>query len=451
MGCKSKAMSKPNPSAIKDTQENKEPAEDLRKLNSTQLARRIFSGDISTESLRALPAQSLYLAIQRHGIESCVELLELMTEAQYQSLLDFEFWTKDSFRDEKFWEWLSLINEDDSLDLFIQFMELVDPNVLGLIVSRYVESHITDEATDAAPGAGFYTPDNGHCWIRFHIEDKDRHALFGKFMAVIFQTKTELFYHLIAEAGARTSMEFEEEAYQIKRTHMLDIGIPDEETIAKIHTPIAASEIKRIFKADQESSTHYTDVSIDPLIYDGFSPQPLAGLVGELLEGDKGTEAEGQLSLISNASLFFFGVELSSFEDVQLHLHKVRGAINIGLESVLKTSEDVISVREIYDKLGFETLYRLGLHPLTNLKNKAANVLESQKSRLRKENQALLDLLEALSQRLPAIPDYITREGKVDEALLQAHSERQFVTLLPISYLAQIENLAELLAQEHLH
>ncbi|HQH27617.1 MAG TPA: DUF6178 family protein, partial [Oligoflexia bacterium] len=183
----------------------------LPALSALQLARMILSAPVPEHIISCLPAQSLYMAVQALGLESAREIIEAASDEQYRLLLDLHLWDKDSFNEENFWDWLSVIDDPDSFDSLQHFQECLDPRLTALVIQRNVAVQVNEEPTEVPPGAGWYTPDKGYTWLRILCTEAEEHRLLGRFLALLFDQNPELFYQLIALPQAATAIELEEE------------------------------------------------------------------------------------------------------------------------------------------------------------------------------------------------------------------------------------------------
>ncbi len=331
-----------------------------------QVMKAISSGDISVQQLRSLPAQHLYMAIQALGLESVPEVLLDITTAQYQLLLDFEFWSKDSFQEEHFFEWLYAIDEDDSFDQFEKLLLSMDIELLALMIARRVRAVVHEEATEQSPGVGWYTPDNGTTWVLIDIEDPRRHRVLGKLLAYLVQRSPETFYQLVLSVGAATPIEIEEECYQTQRRRLADQGIPDHEDGWRVHVALAESVAESRIAAYLEEYQPAVEVSTEVVapISTGF--QAFDSFLASLSDRES---IEVELAGLLNAAVVYFGVDFSDEPRMERIANQVRGAINVGIERARELTSAPNEV--LHGALGVRGLYQLGLGLLYALRSQA--------------------------------------------------------------------------------
>ena len=276
-----------------------------------RLVSAIQSGDISNSELRRLPAQHLYMAIQAAGLESVVDILSLIQSEQYQLLLDFELWSRDSFQEEHFFDWLLTIDEQDSFEPLEKLLTSMDIEILSLLIARQVETVVYEEPTDLPPGPQWYTPDGGSTWVLIKVENPRQHRVFGKLLAYLFQRSAETFYQLVLSSGDQTPTEIEENCYQTQRRRLSGIGIPDHEVGWQIHTPLAESVAAQRILSELESRG--TEIELPDLNVQLKSSglQPLQQFIDTLsVRADAANEIEAETAKLLNAAVVFFGIDV---------------------------------------------------------------------------------------------------------------------------------------------
>jgi len=331
-------------------------------LSTKRLGRALFQGDITNQELRALPAQSLYMGIQSLGLESAGDVLAEITAKQYSRLLDFELWNKDLFLEDKFWNWLSIIDNRSDLQPLQRFIQCLPRTLLALIVSRNVTTAISEEPTAEPPGPNYFTPDRGYTWVSINIENETNYFLLGKLLASIFDGQPEFFYQLLATAGESTSIELEEESYQERRSNLLIEGIPDHPTAAKVCSPITPELYLAELNSSPWKGIGNSIVSVEPVVYDGGLGKSLAKLLEDVARerGDEGVdELKGELTLIANAALVFYDANFSEAKGVEQILEGIKDAIESGLNAAAEASK--LSLFELHYRAGLVPVFRLGL------------------------------------------------------------------------------------------
>lgn len=389
-----------------------------RDLGASQLARTIFKAELPEQFIRTLPAQSLLLTIRHNGLGSSADLIRIATIEQCRLLIDFDCWEGDRFHEDNFWEWLSLTDAEDSLEILQKLTKCFDLKLVSLLIARYVQVVTMEEPTEAPPAPGFYTPDNGSTWLSLEIEDSHKHFLLARLLALIFETNAELFYQLIAVTGVGTPSQLEEEAFQDKTKRLAGEGIPDAETAAHINSPLPQPQLKLLLVQHPGHDVVPDIQVVTPLVYEPTSIEPLASMVRDL-QGSEDFMAE--LTLLMNAAIVFWHVDFSSYDQVQKLAAKVRGALNIGLERALESrSYGSDQLRGIYDAIGLKNLYRAGLAPLFDLRSKARRFKEN--GSMPAELQLIL---EGARELFPSMPANFTSEGifKAEEGILKAEKK----------------------------
>lgn len=361
-------------------------------LSAAHLSRTIFDAELPEQFIKEFSAQSLFLAVKHCGLESSGDLLQLASVEQCQLILDFDLWNKDLLDEHQFWRWLELADEDDSIEFLQKLLKCVDLKLIALIIARHADIIFSDEPTNEPPAPRYYTPDGGRTWIGIKLEDGLRHFLLGKLLALIFESNAELFYQLIAISSTHTETMLEEEAFADRTRRISAEGIPDSDLCASLHRPIYDNEIKELLatSTNQEKIILAKDIRpVEPLVYQPTELEPFESLVSEALHND---EFQSELTLIMNAALVHFKVDLSEYPEIVRLTEKVRGAINIALEHLINFSGKT-SI-ELYQQLGLQRLYRLGISKLRELQRHVHALRQSTSLELGCLESAGLDALQ---------------------------------------------------------
>ncbi len=380
-----------------------------RGFSSRSLFKAIFDSERPEEFARSLPAQSLYLAVRHAGLSSAADILLLTSVEQSRLLLDLDCWNKDSFNEEHFWEWLALGDDEEGLLLLQRLIQSIDLKLIGLLISRHVEVVTVDESTDAPPGPGYYTPDQGHTWIFLKFEDESKHFLFGRLLAMLFETNADLFYQLLATPGVATSSMLEEDSYTERNKRLASEGIPEPALALETHAPLSPSEIRVLLDGAPKSVSLRDIATVQPLVYDSATPQPLARILEDPRFRDN---LEAEVTFIMNAALVHFHIDISNMVAVQQLAERVKGAINLGMQSAEKHCSR--SAEEMVKHVGLRPLYQHGHFLLSELRTCARKVTHARTDHTSEE---LKEALLAVGARFPYVPQFLrVRLSTVEQA-----------------------------------
>lgn len=389
-------------------------------FNSRNLIKAIFDDQNPELVVRTIPAQSLYVAIRSQGLESSAELLEIATLEQCRLLLDFDCWSRDSFREDHFWEWLAITDATDSLALLQKILKVCDLKLIALMIARYVEVISFEQPEDAPPGPNFYTPDRGRTWLSLKTEDQNEIFLMNRLLALLFESNSDLFYQILSIPGIATPSELEEESYQEKQKRLSSEGIPDMEFAAELNAPLPTELLLSEVSKTTSQATIEDISAVEPVIYEGSFEEPLRSLVNQLLYDEA---FESELTLLLNASIVHYGIDISEITQVLQIADKVKGALNLGLEHALSVNER--SAIDLYKALGLRGIYRHGLSLLNDLRKEARTVERLGHEHLSAET---LVVVQGLMQRFPAVPDWVKNSAERDpEKVDPRFSAIQFV------------------------
>lgn len=409
-----------------DEQSPTVPVIRAKSFNSRNLIKAIFDAESPEQVVRTIPAQSLYVAIRSQGLESSAELLEIATTEQCRLLIDFDCWSRDSFREDHFWEWLAITDATDSLALLQKILRVFDLKLIALMISRYVDAVAFEEPADQPPGPNYYTPDKGRTWLSLKTENREHIFLMNRLLALLFESNTDLFYQILSIPNVATPSELEEESYQEKQRRLASEGIPDNEYAAEVNSPLS-DELLLAAVAQSELRASIEDISaVESVIYEGSFAEPLRSLVNQLLY-DESFEIE--MTLLLNAAIVYYGVDVSEITQVLQMAEKVKGALNLGLENALKiTKRPAI---ELYKIVGLRSLYRNGLSQLTRLVQRARTIERLDKKDVPEASQIII---QGLLQRFPSMPVWIKEKPESDEKI-----EARFIPIQSLSEISAIE------------
>lgn len=418
---------------------------DLRALSGRELYHAIMGADLPERVVRALPPHSVYRALAYHGVESSLELLEIAPERHYRFFLDMQLWERDTFLEDCFWEWLSAIDQEGTLEPLEKLVRALDTRVLALICRRYVHAVMGDDPTEQPPSPGYYTPDHGYTWIGIEIADAGRHRLLARLLAYIFQTRAELFYQLLNEALAGTALAFEEDAYQERLRRLREEGIPDFESAAKVVAPLSPERFLELAERAERSEVFEVPDTLAPFVVEEGVLEPLSTLMQEIgRDPVRLAEVEAELSLIGNCAVVVYCANLSDASFSERIFGSVRGALNIGLEEgAARAGSTPIA---LFNKLGLQPFFRLGIGRLRELRKRARELCaERQGAFDDPQLQALIDALLADMPVLPVSPEEIAA-GRV-----RYDAEGLEIRTRPFERLAEIREIEALLTERLRH
>ena len=373
-------------------------------LSSAKLAKAIFKADVPEEYVKEMPAETLFMVVKHNGLQSSADLIAMADIEQCKLLLDFDIWHKDELDEDHLWEWFELTDETGELKLLEKILRSVDLSIICLLVMKYVKFEIQEEATEEPPAPEYFTPDKGHTWLNINAPDSNKTFLLGRVLALIFETNAELFYDILGATGEATESEIVENGYQNKTKRLEAEGIPSDEYAYSLNAPLPLTLVKKtIGDADHTVSSDLK--AIQPLVYDSMTVQPLSGRVSKIKNID---EFEAELTLIMNAAIVRFGVDISDYEEIKLLGSKVKGAINIALEALIK--ETALDDIELYNKVGLQKLYRTGLTLLLDLQKKAHAI---PKEALKDVSPECFSTVAGLLEPFPVYPNFFASDGSI--------------------------------------
>lgn len=391
---------------------------------------------------QALQPQVIYSIVAQMGFGGAIELLELTSKEQLAAIIDFHIWQRDEIDLDKLVEVLSCTDATNSLDLLGRVIRAIDLKIIALLISRYVSVVTLDDPSEVPIDEGFVTPDNGSTWLKVETLNPDLHFNLSRVLAYIYETNIQLFYQLISIPTVHTASMLEEEAYMEREKRLQALGFPDEQCSIEVCTPLTPHELKaRLGKISTQNVTPQIlevneDISIENTqpFHLGSSRRDTSRTSKLLSMVRDPAEFEGEFGFLLNCTLMRWHVDLSEIQGVRDMAERVRGAIEIGLEL---TSNLNVNELSSYETIRLRGLFRAGLWYLLELKKDAMAVRT--KADLLDLNRPISQLLEALTDNVPALPDW-WQPG----ITLEAMPETAFISK-PITSLSEIAELKKLL------
>lgn len=369
--------------------------------NPAKLSRAIFEADSPEAFAAALPAQALYMTIQHVGIESAGDLISLATSKQYRTLLDFELWENDSFSEDNFWRWLEAIDEAESLEPTEKFLKSLDYQLLAVLFARHLIHVVYDDGNDQPPGKHFYTPDKGFTWIHIKIQDPLRHRLFGKLLAIIYESKSELFYQLIGMPQTTSETALEEGAFEDKNLRLREFGIPSKHEAWDSQAALNPADFITALERGESAATVEVLSGTTPIASNFNQQQQIERLRDAIISLGLESNLELEISHLANTALVVSETPFSDIQAVRDTITFIRDTLNFSLEYLeTRTKKSAI---ELYQAQGAVAIYRVGLWLLHDLKTKARRVL--QKMPEETIDEALNFVLKSFTEFRPAYPE----------------------------------------------
>lgn len=398
----------------------------------SQFFRSLLDSENLEQVIRDLPASALHIVCRRAGLSSAIELLEISSEEQIRLVLDLDLWAKDRFAEERVWEWLELPDSSQSLTILRKIVRSIDLKLIGFLIQKHVSCIIREDSTDQQPGPDYYTPDNGFTWLRVEMEDSHKAFLLNRLLAQLAAMGMELLYQLLSISSVATLTVLEEDGFQEKERRLAALGFPDADTA--FHLTAALSLTDALASTNQAPSTipvgeFHPNI---PLLIYTQGPEPLREILNQALHE---VAVQNELTLLFNAAIVRWSVDLGDQERTEGFLEFVMGSINIGL-SIASNADPERPLQELFVHLGPSRLFRIGWGDISQLTRQARALQNSARDReLDPRLDALLDGLTGES--FPTVPQFII-EGAKDEKLDQ--------TPVALSSLATLERVKGLLA-----
>ena len=373
-------------------------------VDPKHLTKAIFEAELPEQVVREIPPLNLYMAIQNNSLISSTDLIDIMTTHQRRVILDLDCWEKDEFNEARFFNWLSLTDENNSLDLLKKIFASSDLKLVAFLIGKYVTVHYQTEPTAMPPDGDFYTPDKGYTWIKVDTNNNDYDFLLKRLLALIFETSIELFYQIISVQTVSTSAELEEEALREKNDRLASEGIPTFEESLEINRPITKAKIIEKLKTIKKLPKAPLD-NITPLSINDDIDEPLKSFIANIKDIHT---ALSELSRILNAGIVFYEQSFDNLENMYILSEQIKGILNIGLERLLTETELNDKLKDSYPIINLQDIYRYGLSFINDVRNKAIKILNTKENPSKDPLDSVnLEILTSLSGKIPYLPLFV--------------------------------------------
>ena len=150
--------------------------------------------------------------------------------------------------------------------------------------------------------------------------------------------------------------------------------------------------------------------AVEPLLYEARASKLFAELLRRVSDHEV---VEMEFTYLANAAVVRFGVDFADQEAVLQLCEKIKGAINLACEKLLRDSDR--TVLELHNVLGLEKLYRLGLTDILSIRSLARKVPLEVAEKFKDSDNALFSIVACAREPFPCIPVCINDDGSVVE------------------------------------
>jgi hypothetical protein len=200
----------------------------------------------------------------------------------------------------------------------------------------------------------------------------------------------------------------EEESYQDRVKRLAAEGVPEPEISVQVHAPYAFTDALHDLRENKARKTIEDVRSVEPLLYEARSTRLFAELMRRVTDHE---EVEMEFTYLINAAVVRYGIDFSDQEQLLALCEKVKGAINIALEKLVKDSDR--TVLDVYQVLGLGKLYRLGLTDITSLRSSARKISLEVAEKFKDSDRVLFAVLACAREAFPSMPAFLEDDGSV--------------------------------------
>lgn len=362
----------------------------------------IFEACYSPVSIRSMLAESegrsrirkvavpqLYYGVKQLGPEEIKQLLPHVTEEQWQGIMDLDLWTRDQASERYLLKWhQSLAGTEDAV--VRKLFRAVDPELWILLFRRclgVVPISEEEEVPDFGDRNWMATPDQS---FRLILPDNPEESrLLKELVEKMYSLEPERASALLLHSGIVTSVEAEEECYQLRKRRIEDLGFLDYFEALSVYTEIDSEEA-----LPEKAPVGMKEVSLLPTQLASESSESL--LLLRALSQAEPRETQNlleELFYVCNKVLSADRVSPAEPEQMKNGIRKAVMGMNLGLDwwSSGSFEKAVHGVRMHY----LQSFFHLSYGVLKRLQRRAKEVLEHHSPELGSfEEEALLALVE---------------------------------------------------------
>ncbi len=337
-----------------------EQLDQLRNLPAKKRMERLISDRQGGRLVRAMFPHELYWTAQEIGLDDALPLLELASPGQIGFCLDMELWHGWDFDPTRALEWLAMLREFAE-PAVVAMVDQLDAELLILILQRevIVGGGLGDMAADEEKMVEWDHSFDQVFMLKFR--NPSHSDLIMWFIDLVFRNLRPLYQLLMEGIRNEVSMEMEELCLQFRNSRLADLGFPAPEDARLIYAPLSPAR-------------YIPTVGKEPVVADCLPPVPLeidSSLLGQAL-ALAGDAVRVELSYLLNNALMAEAGEAGERETVRTILQRVKGRLNIALES-LDNGHLEESVR-ILQQEKLVQLFRLGCGILAELRRRGSSV-----------------------------------------------------------------------------
>ncbi len=344
--------------------------------------------------IRRLPVAQLFFGLQELDDQEVAQLLPHVTEGQWRGVLDLALWSRDRARTGEFIRLQRhLLRAEDAVAK--KLFRSSDPELWELTFRRFLDVRMRLEEDEfegvAEPDREWLvTPDNA--FLVGLPEDPERARLLRALLARLYELDPQAAPDLLRQSRGRTSIEFEESAYQERRRRMEDLGFQDYFDAISVYTPWHDARLpEKEWKPSGELSLSPVPVGAGPS--DSLLLLAALGRVAEPLESERLLE---ELFFVGNKVLSADRISPADSKRVKQGLRKAVTGINLGLDcwSGGNLPKAVEGIRRHY----LQSYFQIGYGRLIHLQREARQIRGAGPPAPGSLDEALV---ESLSRRYP--------------------------------------------------
>ncbi len=404
----------------------------------------ILLADNARELVRNLPPEELYWTIKQRGPEDALGLITLTTHEQFQYIVDIDCWRRDDLDNAALALWyrlLSKCHETKVLEWFTRSDEalLVSSLKQFISISKMQEDTDSSEEYEKVPA---YTVDGVYF---FNFLTADAYQYIMPMLNALYQERPNRFYSLLEGVMWDSGIEAAEEAYHWRKSRIAEHGFPDPDEAKSIYQFMSDKECALLHKGCAKCA----DTGADPsgsafglrLRYSMRQerlPQFLTDALNLLAAEEVLDTVQRSLVHVANKLMTAEGLVASSFDDLQLALHRTMGSVSMGLELLSGGSPGRAAA--ILAQVHPEILFRMGHSAVLKLQQRFKKLLQELWSAAPEHGVVFFDTpwsdsLQGLQRKRPQLFEGLATPGALDY--------RDFASLRDLQALEQVVDIMQ--------
>ncbi len=236
-----------------------------------------LSPDKEIETLRMLPAETLFLALKDANSETALWVMENAKANQIQGVIDLDCWQADNFLPERFFRYFEFMTYTTPEKLS-EFTRDLDPEVIVLSLMEVVEvSDFDPQNPPEAQEASFILSPDSKYILTLKTQDPNLKERLIQWMNKMSHADMNMLRRHLESIKWESKSDAEEFAYQIKKGRIEELGFVEKEEAVQFYSYDQAPRLKKdLLENPLKKEVKEDTPLLETIGSESFLPQPLS-------------------------------------------------------------------------------------------------------------------------------------------------------------------------------